>query len=257
MQSYRVIPTLLLKGEGLVKTVKFKDPHYVGDPRNAIRIFNEKEVDELVFLDIMASKENRGPNFKMLQEIASECFMPVGYGGGIRTVEAARKIFNIGIEKVILNTAALETPELVSAVADISGSQSVVVSIDVKKSWKGAYRVYAHSRKKKLKRDVLEYAQEMEEKGAGEIIINSVDRDGTYEGYDLALVSEVSRHVNIPVIASGGASSLQNLKEAVLEAGASAVTAGSLFIYHGVNKAVLINYPKHEKLKELFKSTNL
>ena len=238
----------------MVKTVKFKKPNYIGDPRNAIKIFNEKEVDELVFLDISASKEKRAPNFRMLEEIASECFMPVGYGGGIRSLEDVKRIFNIGIEKVIFNTACLENPALIKETVKIAGSQSVVASIDVKMNWQGHYMVYAHRRKKKLNIRILDHAKNLEDLGVGEILLNSVDRDGTYLGYDLALLQKTCKTLKVPVIACGGASKLEDFRDAIQKGNASAVAAGSLFVYHGdSHHAVLINYPTHDKLKNLFK----
>ncbi|GJM33475.1 MAG: putative imidazole glycerol phosphate synthase subunit hisF2 [Saprospiraceae bacterium] len=252
MISYRVIPVLLLHEKGLVKTTKFKKPIYVGDPINAIKIFNEKEVDELVFLDIDASKKNRGPDFSLLEQIASECFMPLGYGGGISTIEQVNRIFNIGIEKVIFNSSALSNPKLISEVAKTAGNQSVVVSIDVKKNWLGKKIIYSHSGTKVPKLSLTEFARKMQEFGAGEIIINAVDQDGMMNGYDLELIKEVAEAVEIPVVACGGASNIQNLREAVAMGKASAVAAGSLFVFYGPHKAVLINYPSQDKLKSVF-----
>ena len=248
MLSYRVIPVLLLSRNGLVKTKRFENPNYIGDPINAIKIFNDKEVDELVFLDIDASKEKRGPDYKLLENIATECFMPLGYGGGISNVEQVNRIFNIGIEKVIFNSMALSNPQLISDVAKIAGNQSVVISIDVKKNWLGEKIIYSHCSLKVPSVSVSKFAKKMQELGAGEIIINSVDHDGMMSGYDIELISEISESVNLPVIACGGAGSKTDFLKAI-NAGASGMAAGSMFIYHGPHNAVLINYPTQEELK--------
>jgi cyclase len=248
MLRTRVIPCLLLKGNGLVKTVKFKNPTYIGDPINAVKIFNDKEVDELAFLDITATVENRGPNFKILSEIATECFMPVGYGGGIRTIEEIEKLFNLGIEKVILNSSAFSQPELLTKAVHIFGSQSIVVSMDVKKHWiTRKQTVYTLNGQHNTKFSPIEYAQKMEDQGVGEIIINSIDLDGTMTGYDYDIISTISSNVKIPVVALGGAGSLEDLGKAK-KAGASAVAAGSLFVFQKTHRAVLITYPNQEEI---------
>ncbi len=249
MLRTRVIPCLLLKGEGLVKTVRFKDPIYVGDPINAIRIFNDKEVDELVFLDIMASREGRGPALHAIRDFASECFMPVGYGGGIRSVHDARTILMLGIEKVILNTAALKQPQLVADLSREFGAQAVVVSIDVRRKLLGGYEVMAAGGTEKTGLKPVDHARRMVELGAGEILLNSIDRDGTQTGYDLPLVRSVTEAVSVPVVACGGAGSLDHFAQAVNEAGASAVAAGSMFVFHGKHRAVLISYPARDDLE--------
>jgi imidazole glycerol-phosphate synthase subunit HisF len=247
----RVIPCLLLRNGGLVKTVKFKDPKYVGDPINAVRIFNEKEVDELVFLDIGATAAGSGPNFELLDRISSEAFMPFGYGGGITNIEQIRRLFAMGIEKIVLNTSAAHDPKLVSEAASLAGSSSIVVSIDVRRSWLGKYSVYTRAGETELKRDPVEYAADMQKHGAGEILLNSIDRDGTMSGYDLQLVRAVSEAVAIPVVAVGGAGQVRHFREAV-DNGASAVSAGSLFVFHGRHRAVLITYPPYKDLEKLF-----
>lgn len=247
----RVIPCLLVKGDGLVKTIRFKEPKYVGDPINAVRIFNEKEVDELIFLDITATPENRAPSFDRVREIASECFMPMCYGGGIRTIDHARQLFSLGVEKVSLNTAAAETPGLVTELANAFGSQSIIVGMDVKRDWLGRRRVITRCGAKNTGREPVDYAREMAERGAGEIILNSIDRDGTMRGFDLELIREVTRAVNIPVVACGGAGSVPHLAEAVA-AGASGAAAGSLFVFTGPHRAVLINYPSVRELHGAF-----
>lgn len=252
MISYRVIPVLLLQDGGLVKTRKFKKPTYVGDPINAIKIFNEKEVDELVFLDIDASKEKRGPDFALLKQIASECFMPLGYGGGIRSLADVNRIFSIGIEKVIFNTASFTNKLLIKEAAKEAGNQSVVVSIDIKKNLLGKRVLFSHARASVSKMDLISFAQHMQDIGAGELILNAVDRDGMMDGYDIDLIEQVTGAVEIPVVACGGAGSLDDFKQAVHKGNASAVAAGSIFVYHGPLKGVLISYPSQEILRTIF-----
>jgi len=247
----RIIPALLLQGQGLVKTVKFKDPTYLGDPINIVRIFNDKEVDELVFLDINATNENRPPAFEMLANITSECFMPLGYGGGIRSMEHIKKLLSLGVEKVILNTSAVEIPELVRSAADYAGSQAVVISMDVKKNLLGGYEIRTHSGRKNTSLDPLKFALEMEKQGAGELFVNSMDRDGTMQGYDIELIQRISSAVSIPVVACGGAGKLQDLADAINMGGASAAAAGSLFVFQGPLRGVLISYPSQNDLKRI------
>ncbi len=244
----RVIPCLLLRNGGLVKTVKFKDPKYLGDPINIVRIFNDKEVDELVFLDITATMENRPPAFELLSKITSECFMPLGYGGGIRSLEDVKKLLSIGIEKIVLNTSAVENPALVRAVADYAGSQAVVISMDVKKSLFGNYEVYTRGGRQATGLNPVKFAMEMEGQGAGELFVNSIDRDGTMQGYDLELVRRVADSVQVPLVACGGAGNVQHLAEAI-RSGASAAAAGSLFVFQGPLRGVLISYPSQEELR--------
>jgi imidazole glycerol-phosphate synthase subunit HisF len=251
--SHRVIPALLLSDSGLVKTQRFANAKYVGDPINAIRIFNEKEVDELVVLDIDATRLNREPDYALIEEFAGECFMPLGYGGGIRTVEQARRLFSLGVEKVVLQTAALENPSLVTEMASRFGSQSIVVSIDVKKDWLGRTRLWGSSSKRKLKADWLAVIKELESAGAGELLLNSVDRDGVQNGYDLDVIRSAAAILDIPLVALGGAGNMAHLLEAV-QAGASAVAAGSLFVLQGPHRAVLISYPGYSALDKLFRS---
>ena len=246
----RVIPCLLLKDEGLVKTVRFKNQKYLGDPINIVRIFNDKEVDELILLDITATVENRHPNFELLGKITSECFMPLGYGGGIREMEDVRKLLAIGVEKIIINTAAVENPSLIRDAANYTGSQAVVISMDVKKTLLGKYEVYVRSGGKSTGRDPAKFANEMEKQGAGEIIVNSIDRDGMMQGYDLELVRRVAESVTVPVVACGGAGTIQHLAEAI-QAGASAAAAGSMFVFQGPLRGVLISYPAQVELKRV------
>jgi imidazole glycerol-phosphate synthase subunit HisF len=245
----RVIPCLLLKGQGLVKTVNFANPKYIGDPINAVKIFNDKEVHELIFLDITASTEKRAPRLDYISDIASECFMPLGYGGGIRTVKQAEDIFSRGVEKIIINSCAAENPAFIHELADLFGRQSIVVSIDVKKNIFGNYQTFTYSGKTKTARDPVTWAQEAERLGAGELFLNSIDRDGTMKGYDIPLIKSVSESVSIPVVACGGAGTGEDLGRAIHEGGASAVAAGSMFVYYGKHRAVLINFPEDEELK--------
>ncbi len=249
----RVMPCLLLKNGALVKTVKFKDPGYIGDPINAIRIYNEKEVDELIFLDIAATLEKREPPYKVLSEIASECFMPVTYGGGVRDVETIRRILSLGIEKVAINSHAVENPEFIRTAADKFGSSTIVVSIDVRKKMFGRNEVVIHGGRKGTGLDPVEFASTMEKMGAGEILLTSVDRDGTQEGYDIELIKKVTDAVTVPVVACGGAGKIDDFRAAVKEGGASACAAGSIVVYFGRNRAVLITFPERDTLEEILR----
>lgn len=248
MKRIRVIPVLLIHQRGLVKSVKFKDYKYVGDPMNAVRIFNEKEVDELAIIDIDASREKRVPDISRIEEIVSEAFMPIAYGGGITTSEQVKRILSVGVEKVILNRSAHKNPALVTEIASQSGSQSVVVSIDYKKNLFGKTTVYIENGKTNTGLDPLTYAKQMESAGAGEILLNSIERDGSFSGYDLDMIEKISHAINIPMIAVGGASSLSDFKQAV-QHGASAVSAGSLFVFQRPHRAVLISYPSQQELE--------
>ena len=248
MKRIRVIPVLLIHNRGLVKSVKFKDYKYVGDPINAVRIFNEKEVDELAILDIDASAENRVPDIERIEEIVSEAFMPIAYGGGITTTDQAKKILSAGVEKLILNRSAVKNPVLVSDIAKQFGSQSVVVSIDYKRNLFGRQGVYIENGKTNSGLDPLVFAKLMEEAGAGEIMLNSIERDGSFSGYDLEMIEKISHSINIPMIAVGGAASLSDFKEAV-QHGASAVSAGSMFVFQRPHRAVLISYPSQQELE--------
>jgi cyclase len=239
---------------GTRETIQFKNPSYVGDPINAIRIFNEKEVDELVFLDITRTVEGKRPQLKLLAEIASECFMPVAYGGGISLMEDVDSIFSSGIEKVVINSHAIVDPSFVSRVADKYGSQAVVVSIDVKRSLFGRYEVYAHGGRRATGLDPVRYAMQMERAGAGELFLTSIDRDGTGKGFDLELIRRVTSVAKIPLVASGGAGKVDDCGIAVKEGGASAVALGSMAVYHGRNRAVLINFPTREELDRVLPS---
>jgi imidazole glycerol-phosphate synthase subunit HisF len=251
----RLLPCLLLKGRGLVKTKKFRDPVYLGDPRNVVRIFNEREVDELVILDITATPEGHPPQFDLIREIVSEAFMPVAYGGGIRSLEDAKKMLSLGVEKVVVNTYAVERPEFVREAADLFGSQSVVVCMDVKSDFWGRKMAYTHGGRKRSRYDPVELALEMEARGAGELVVNSIDRDGVMQGYDIDLIRSVAQKVTVPVIACGGAGKLEHCAQAVAEGGAAAAAAGSIFVFHGEHRAVLISYPPRAILKNLFSNT--
>jgi imidazole glycerol-phosphate synthase subunit HisF len=251
MLRARVIPCLLMLRGGLVKTLRFKDPKYVGDPINAVHIFNDKEVDELAFLDIGATAANAEPDFHLLADIASQAFMPFSYGGGIKNIEQVKRLYALGVEKVILNTVTATNPRLVEEAASLAGSSSVVVSIDVRKSWLGKYSVFVKNGAEDIKRDPVSHAQAMERAGAGEILLNSIDRDGTMAGYDLELIRDVSNAVTIPVVAAGGAGQLTHFREAV-DRGAAGVAAGSMFVFHGKHRAVLITYPTYQQLEKLF-----
>lgn len=250
MRRIRVIPVLLIQNGGLVKSIKFKNHKYVGDPINAVKIFNEKEVDEIVILDISATKENRKPNINQIGEIASEAFMPLSYGGGIKTIEEVKEILYQGAEKVILNSSALDNLELITQIADQFGSQSVVVSMDVKRDWFGKFKVFRNNGQKKTHFEPIQYAKLVEKAGAGEIMLTSIDRDGTFGGYDIELIKQVSNAVNIPVIACGGASEIVDFTTAILKGGASAVAAGSMFVFQRPHRAVLISYPSQKEFKE-------
>jgi cyclase len=247
----RVIPVLLLRDKGLVKTVKFGTPRYIGDPINSVRIFNEKEVDELAFLDIAATPKRREPDFATLEDIAGEAFMPMACGGGISSIEQIRRILSMGFEKVILDTVTYDDPDVVREAVAIYGAQAVVACVDVKRKFLGGYDLYTHSGAQRRKIELAAHLANLVAYGVGEVIVNSIDRDGTMSGYDLAAIKAASSKVGMPVIACGGAGSVEDLATAVNQAGASAVAAGSLFVYKGKHRAVLINYPDRAELERL------
>lgn len=253
MLAARVMPCLLMNRGALVKTVQFKNPIYIGDPVNAVRIFNQKEVDELILIDIAATTDGRGIDFETLEKVTGECFMPICYGGGVDSVVEMRRLYALGIEKISLSSAAIANPSLVTAAAGEFGNQAVVVTLDVKKNLLGKYTVRTHQGKVDTKRSPVELAQEMETAGAGEILLYSMDRDGTWSGFDLKLLKAVSSAVGIPVIACGGAGSLQDLRAAVKEAGASAVAIGSMAVFQGKDLGVLIKFPSRKEQENLFK----
>lgn len=247
----RVIPVLLLKSGGLTKTEGFGEGKYVGDPVNAVRIFNEKQVDEIAILDIEASAHKKEPNLRFIQDIASEAFMPLAYGGGITSMGQIETLIANGIEKVYLNSVCFTNPNLIKEAAATFGSQSIIASIDVKKVLIGGYKVFSHSGTHPQAVKLVDHLRQVEEMGAGEIVINSIDRDGQMKGYDLPLIELASKAVKVPVVALGGAGTVTDLRKAI-QAGASAVAAGSLFVFFGKHRAVLITYPSREELKSLF-----
>lgn len=248
MTRARVVPVLLLSAQGLVKTVRFTKPRYLGDPINAVRIFNQKKVDELVLLDIDATPAG-GPDFDRVEDIVSEAFMPVAYGGGITTVEQCATLFRRGVEKVVMNTAAADRPALVAACASRFGAQAVVVSIDARTTW-GRYKVFVEGGRRKTGMNPAEAARRAEAAGAGEILLTSIDREGTYGGYDLDLIRDVAAAVGIPVIANGGARAITDFADALGQGGCSAVAAGSMFVYSAQGEGVLINYPLEAQLRD-------
>jgi imidazole glycerol-phosphate synthase subunit HisF len=248
MSRTRVIPVLLIKDEGLVKGVQFKNHRYVGDPINAVKIFNEKEVDEICILDISATVGNRKPDIKRISDIISEAFMPLSYGGGITHIDEAKELLYNGVEKIILNTSLHTHPDLITQIATDVGVQSAVASIDFKKNFWGSYKVYTRNGSHDTGRDVVEFAKECEQRGAGEIILNAIDRDGTCQGYDCDILKKVASQVSIPVVAAGGAWEVDHMIKAKA-AGASALSAGSMFVFHGKHKAVLISYLSNEQIK--------
>ena len=250
MLKNRVIPILLIQNKGLIKTIKFKNPSYVGDPINAIKIFNEKEVDELIVLDIDASKKNQEPDYELIEEFASECFMPLTYGGGVNTIEQAKKIFSLGIEKICIQSSALKNLKIVKDLSKKFGSQSTVVSIDIKKNWRGKYSLFSSKLNKVIRQPWIDFVDKAINSGAGEIVLNSVDQDGTLSGIDTNLISIASQKINVPLIITGGVSSLNDIKLAI-QNGANAVGAGAFFVYQGKHRAVLITYPKYDHLEEL------
>jgi len=253
MLKHRVIPCLLLQNGGLVKTLKFSKPKYVGDPINAIRIFNDKEVDELMVLDITASKEGREPKYSLIEQFAGECFMPLCYGGGIRTVKQAKQLFSLGVEKVCLQTAALEDLTLISKIAEQFGRQSVLISVDIKKNWLGKQKLYSSKKSKMLPQAWIDFMRQAVEAGAGEVILNAVDCDGVMEGMDLELIRVASEAITVPLIAAGGVGSLEDIRSGV-NVGAAAVSAGAFFVFHGPHRAVLITYPCYQELENLLKN---
>lgn len=247
----RIIPVLLYHKGGLYKTVQFQKPVYVGDPINAIKVFNDKEVDELILLDIDASANKTEPNYELISKIASECFMPLCYGGGIKNIEQIKKIIRCGVEKIALNSSAIETPELIREAASKFGSSTIVVSIDYKKNFWGKNVVFYKNGKEKTKYDPLELALKFQNLGAGELLLNSIERDGCMKGYDIEMIRNVSKELDIPVIACGGAGKIDHFVEAINNH-ASAVAAGSMFVFYGSHRAVLINYPFMSDIKKIF-----
>lgn len=252
MKIKRIIPCLLLRDNGLVKTVKFKESTYLGDPINTIKIFNEKEVDEILFLDIDATKAKKDPPYELIRKISGECFMPFGYGGGIRSLDQIEKIIKSGAEKVVINTKAFLDKDFIREAVKHFGSSTIVLSADVKKDIFRKYKVYIEGGTRNTGKDPVDYAAEIEDMGAGEMLLTSIDRDGTMLGYDIELLRIVSAKIKIPVIACGGAGKIEDFRSAIIEGGAAAAAAGSFFVFHGKRRAVLITYPSYQEITNLF-----
>lgn len=252
----RIIPCLLVHNKGLVKSVKFSNYKYVGDPINAVKIFNEKEVDELMVVDIDATAESREPDYKMIENLAAECRMPLCYGGGIKTTEQAQRIFSLGVEKIAISSVALENPNLISQIAERVGNQSVIIVIDVKKkSFSSRYEIWTNNATKNTEKDPIEFAKLCESLGAGEIIINSIDQDGTMKGYDFNIIDKVRESISLPMTVLGGVGTLDDIGKLISKHGIIGAAAGSLFVFKGKYKAVLINYPNRIE-KEILIKTN-
>jgi cyclase len=248
---------LLVKNKGLVKTINFKDVKYVGDPINAVRIFNEKEVDEMMVLDIDATTENRGPDYKMIEHLAEECRMPLCYGGGVKTVEQVQRIIGLGVEKIAISSAAVEKPELVKIASGCVGNQSVVVVLDVKKHETGGrYEVWTHNGQKNTGKCPIEFTQQLEKLGVGEIVVNSIDNDGIMKGYDLKLIEKIRKVISVPLTVLGGAGSLHDIIQLINKFGVIGAAAGSLFVFKGVYRAVLINYPNRAEKDTIIREFN-
>lgn len=256
MLQKRVIPCLLLHKGGLYKTQKFKRPTYIGDPINAIKIFNEKEVDELMFIDIDATVEKKEPDYKMIEDIAGECFMPLCYGGGIKNIEQMQKIYALGVEKISISSQAIFNPKLIKEASGLFGNQSVIVTVDIKKDFWGKDKVFTHNGKKNTKIDILAFIKNIEILGAGEIVVNSINLDGMMTGYDISLLKEIKKIVNVPIVALGGAGNLEHIKEVFEGSHVDAVACGSMFVYQGALKGVLINYPPYQKIQDLLGYTD-
>jgi len=251
MVRKRLIPCLLYYQGGLYKTIQFKKHHYIGDPINAIRIFNDKEVDELMFLDIEATALNKEPNYKVIEDIASECFMPLCYGGGIRNTDQMKRIYELGVEKISISSAFFSNPSLVESAAKLFGSSSVVVTLDVKKDFFGGYKIYTHNSSQRVKQDLMESVKMAEKQGAGELVINNIDRDGMMKGMDNDLIMQIKSQINIPIIAMGGIGNIDDVINTYSKTGIKAIAIGSMAVYHGHLKGVLINYPPSEILNKI------
>lgn len=253
MYRPRIIPVLLLQNKGLVKSVKFKNHRYIGDPINAVRIFNDLKADELAFIDILATKENRTISIDFVKNVGEEANMPFSVGGGIRTLEDIRKIIEAGAEKVILNSIAGENPDFIRQAADAFGSSTITVCIDVKNDFWGKEKVWIRAGTKSIYSNPIQFANQIEEFGAGEIIIQSIDNDGEMMGYDVNLIKKIAESVSIPVVALGGAGKLKHLFDLNTMVSLSGLAAGSMFVYHGDRRAVLVNYPERQEILKLFK----
>jgi cyclase len=249
----RIIPSLLVQDNGLVKTVNFRNPKYVGDPINAVRIFNDKGVDELVIFDIDATVLRKEPNYSLIERLASQSMMPLCYGGGVKTVEQAQRIFSLGIEKIALSSAVLDNPLLIKEISERVGSQSVIVVLDVTKKLLGGYEIFTHNGKKATGINPIIFAEKAQRLGAGEIVINSIDKDGLMKGYDLDLIDKVRDKITVPMTVLGGAGSLEDIEKVIDKHGVIGVAAGSLFVFKGPYKAVLINYPTQLQKNKIFK----
>lgn len=242
----------MLQDNGLVKTVNFKNPKYVGDPINAVKIFNEKEVDELAIFDIDATAKGLEPNYNLIERIANQSRMPLCYGGGVKTIEQAQKIFGLGIEKIALSSAVLQNPELITKIADRVGAQSIIVVLDVKKKLFGSYEVFTHNGKKATGINPFDFVAKAQQLGAGEIIINSIDQDGVMKGYDMMLIDKIRERISVPLTVLGGAGSLSDIEKVIQKHKIIGVAAGSLFVFKGVYKAVLINYPTKAEKENIY-----
>ena len=249
----RIIPSLLIHENGLVKTVNFKNPKYVGDPINAVKIFNEKAVDELAIFDIDATVLGKEPNYSLIERLASQSMMPLCYGGGVKTIEQAQRIFSLGIEKIALSSSVIQNPKLITDISERVGSQSVIVVLDIKKKLLGGYEVYTHNGKKATGINPFKFVEEAQKLGAGEIVINSIDKDGVMKGYDLDLIGKVREKITLPMTVLGGAGSLSDIEKVIETHGVIGVAAGSLFVFKGPYKAVLINYPTQLEKNKIFK----
>ena len=247
----RIIPCLLVHNKGLVKTIKFKDSKYIGDPINAVRIFNEKGADELIILDIDASFKNIEPDYKMIDNLATECRMPLCYGGGIKTIEQAQKIFSLGVEKIAISSAAIQDSKIVSKIALNVGSQSVVIVLDIKRQSSGNYELFINNGKTATGLNPFDFAKKMQDFGAGEIVINSIDNDGCMNGYDMKLVNDIRKIITLPLTVLGGAGKMEDIGDLINKYGIIGAAAGSLFVFKGKYKAVLINYPNWDEKDKL------
>lgn len=251
MLRKRVIPCLLLRRGGLVKSRRFAKPTYVGDPINAVRIFNEKEVDELLLLDITATREGRRPDFELVKEVVSEAFMPIGYGGGVRSPEDARTLLKLGVEKIALNTSALRDLRLVTELKDSFGAQCLMGVVDVRRSWRGRYEVHSHAGARVAQRDPVRWAQMLAEAGAGEILVQSIDRDGTMAGFDLELIGRFDGKLKVPLLAAGGAGNVGDMHAAFRACDLGGLVVGARFVFYGPHRAVLITYLTPSEQAEL------
>jgi imidazole glycerol-phosphate synthase subunit HisF len=252
MKRARIIPVLLLHQNGLYKTTKFGHPKYIGDPINAVKIFNEKQCDELIILDIEASKKKSDINYKLIEEIASECFMPLTYGGGIKSLNHIEQVLKLGVEKVVFNTIAINNPQFIVEATKHFASSSIVVSVDIQKKLLGQYRVMSHCNQPVSITNPLKWIQHIENAGAGEVLVNIVDLDGTFKGYDIDFYKKLTDQIGIPIIACGGCTNIQNAQLLLTQTQTSAAAAGSMFVFHGKHNAVLISYPEPETIENIY-----